>query len=52
MSTYDEQAEKFMEDTSTTMSVRWVDTAKFFKDDKEERDIYEIRVGTGASPVW
>lgn len=47
MSKYDDQAEKFMEETGTTMDVRWVDTAKYFPGDKEERDIYEIKLSRG-----
>lgn len=44
MSTYDDQAETFLEATDTTMTVRRVDTAKYFHDDKEEHDIYEITI--------
>ncbi len=47
MSEYDDQAEKFMEETGTTMDVRWVDTAKYFPDDEQERDIYEIKLSRG-----
>jgi hypothetical protein len=42
MSEYTEKAEKFLKDTETKMSVRFVRYAVYFTDDKDARDIFRI----------
>lgn len=47
MSKYTEQAEKFLKDTETKFSVKFVEYARHFVGDKEMRDIYEITLQRG-----
>jgi hypothetical protein len=42
MSEYTEQATKFLTDTKTRFSVKFVKYGKHFSDDKESRDIYRF----------
>jgi hypothetical protein len=42
MSEYTEQANKFMEDSGTIMTVTFLRHAPHFEDDKDSRDIYHI----------
>ena len=39
---YDAQAEKFLKDTGTIFSAKFLEFNKYFSDDKDKRDIYEI----------
>lgn len=41
---YQKQAEDFMQKFGVTMEVKYLKTGKYFDDDKEERDIYEITI--------
>jgi hypothetical protein len=47
MSEYNAQAEKFLKDTDTVFSAKFLEYNKYFPDDKEKRDIYEIRLQRG-----
>jgi len=42
VSEYTEQAEKFLADTQTTLTVEYLRTAPYFHSDKESRDIYRF----------
>jgi hypothetical protein len=44
---YDEQAEKFLRDTETEFSAKFLRTDKYFPDDTDKRDIYEITLKRG-----
>lgn len=46
---YNQQAAEFMKATKTRITVRFYYHAKYFIDDKEERDIYTITLRTPAS---
>lgn len=39
---YDEQAEKWLVDTDSTLEIRFDGNRKYFPDDKETRDVYEV----------
>ena len=41
-SEYDYQAEKFLNDTNTSIKIEWLKFDKHFPDDTELRDIYQI----------
>lgn len=41
-SSYQLQADKFLEQTKTTIEVRFLFNGPYFDDDKEHRDVYEI----------
>lgn len=43
-SEYDIQAEKFLEKTGTTIDIKFLKHDKHFADDKEERDIYDVKL--------
>lgn len=47
MEEYEEQAQKFLKDTNTTLKVEFVEHGKHFEDDEEERDIYLITLQRG-----
>ena len=42
MSEYTMQADKFLSDTGTVLTVEYLRTAPYFQDDKESRDIYRF----------
>lgn len=42
MNEYDEQADKFLKDTGTTINIVFLRNDHFFHDDTETRNIYEI----------
>lgn len=44
---YDAQAEKFLKNTGTIFSAKFLRHDKYFPDDKESRDIYEITLQRG-----
>ena len=46
-SKYDEQAEKFLKETSTTFKAEFLKNGLHFEDDKEPRDIYKITLIRG-----
>jgi len=43
-SEYDKQANKFLKDTNTKFSIKYLKHDKYFPDDKESRDIYRFRL--------
>lgn len=43
-SEYDKQADKFLKNTNSKFSIRYVKHDKYFPDDKEARDIYRFRI--------
>ncbi len=45
--TYEQQATDFLRSTGTEFSAEYLRTAKYFPDDKEERDIYKITLKRG-----
>ena len=45
---YEAQANKFMEDTQTTMTVKYLENGLYFDGDKDKRDIYEITLTKGG----
>ncbi|MCR4331052.1 MAG: hypothetical protein NUV49_04215 [Patescibacteria group bacterium] len=45
---YNEQAEKFLAKTGATITAEHKETAKYFDDDKETRDIYQITITRGT----
>jgi len=47
-SDYQLRAEKFLADTNTTLSVEFVQHAKYWDDDKETRDIYSFTLTRGS----
>jgi hypothetical protein len=52
MTDYQKQAQDFLKKTHTDLKVKFLETAKYFDDDKEERDIYRVtvrRVPQGAA---
>jgi hypothetical protein len=44
MSEYTKQAEKFMQETATTMNVTFLRYAPYFDNEKDSRDIYHIKL--------
>jgi|WetSurMetagenome_2_1015567.scaffolds.fasta_scaffold25323_3 hypothetical protein len=42
-SEYDKQANKFLKDTNTKFSIKYIKHDKYFPDDKEARDIYRFK---------
>ena len=46
MDQYLEQAEKFLKDCGATFSIKFVDHAPYFANDKESRDIYRFTIKT------
>lgn len=46
-STYEQQAQEFLDNTQTSFFAKYLKTGKHFDDDKEERDIYEIELKRG-----
>lgn len=48
MSEYDEQAAAFLASTGAKIKVEYVETAKYFPDDKEIRDIYNVTISKGG----
>lgn len=46
ISTYEQQAINFLNETGTTFSEKYLKTGKYFDDDKEQRDIYEITLSS------
>lgn len=50
---YEQQAIDFLNTSSTVFSAKYLQTGKYFDDDKEERDIYEITLSSkGRSYVF
>lgn len=47
LSTYEQQAIDFMNATGTTIECVYSKTGKYFPDDKEERDIYNVTMSRG-----
>ncbi len=47
MDNYQEQAEKFLKDTETKFSVKFIKYDVYFENDKDSRDIYEITLQRG-----
>lgn len=47
ISNYEQQAIDFLNATGTTFKAEYVKTGKYFDDDKEQRDIYEITLQRG-----
>jgi len=47
MKEYNEQANKFLEDTNTKIEINFSNYGKHFIDDTEERDIYDIKLIRG-----
>jgi hypothetical protein len=47
-SEYDKQASEFLKKTGTMFQARWLSNDKYFPDDKEKRDIYEIALSRGT----
>jgi len=47
MTDYEEQAKEFLSKTGTEFSTKFLKHGKFFEDDKESRDIYEITLKRG-----
>lgn len=47
MSEYDEKAKKFLQETNTKIEISFKKHDKYFIDDKETRDIYEVKVVRG-----
>lgn len=47
MNTYEKQATDFLEKTGTTMSVEFKENGKHFEDDKDNRDIYNVKFKRG-----
>ena len=45
---YLKQAENFLNKTGTELSVKYLKTDKYFYDDKEKRDIYEVTLKRGS----
>jgi len=43
-SEYDKQANKFLKDTNTKFSIKYVKHDKYFPDDKDTRDIYRFKL--------
>jgi hypothetical protein len=48
MNEYHDQATSFLKATNTTMDIKFLRHAKYFPDDKDERDIYEVTIRRGA----
>ncbi len=44
---YDERANDFLRKTSASITVKYIETAKYLDDDKEIRDIYEVTIEKG-----
>lgn len=47
MNTYEKQATDFLEKTGVTMTVEFKENGKHFEDDKENRDIYNVKFKRG-----
>lgn len=47
MNTYEKQATDFLEKTGTIMTVEFKENGKHFEDDKENRDIYNVKFKRG-----
>lgn len=48
---YEKQATDFLEKTGCTMEITFKENRKYFPDDKETRDVYEIKITRGIR-VW
>lgn len=42
MNEYDKQALDFLEKTNTNIIIKYLNTCKYFPDDKQERDVYAV----------
>lgn len=47
MTTYEQQANEFLQKTGTEFKAEFLENAKYFDDDKETRDIYKITLKRG-----
>lgn len=45
---YEGQAEEFMQSTNLDIKKRFIGTKKYFTDDKDERDVYEVKFTRGT----
>ena len=47
MNDYEKQAIEFLEKTNTTLTIKFLKFDKYFQDEEEKRDIYEITLNRG-----